>query len=102
MRLLPNVGHITGGRISMLGRDLAPLSEKEMCAVRGNEIGMVFQDPLTSLNPTMTIGKQISESVRLHRDVSKAQARQRALEVLEIVEMPRPRERLDAYPHQLS
>jgi oligopeptide/dipeptide ABC transporter ATP-binding protein len=102
MRLLPNVGHITGGSIRVLGQDVVPLSEKEMCRVRGNDIGMIFQDPLTSLNPTMTIGRQIAESVRLHRGATKAQARERALEVLALVEMPRPRERLDAYPHQLS
>jgi peptide/nickel transport system ATP-binding protein len=102
MRLLPNVGHITSGSVRLLGRDVVPLSEKEMCKVRGNDVGMIFQDPLTSLNPTMTIGRQIAESVRLHRGASKAQARERALEVLSLVEMPRPRERLDAYPHQLS
>jgi oligopeptide/dipeptide ABC transporter ATP-binding protein len=102
MRLLPNVGHITGGSIELLGRDVVQLSEKEMCQVRGNEIGMIFQDPLTSLNPTMTIGRQIAESVRLHRGASKSQARERALEVLSLVDMPRPRERLDSYPHQLS
>jgi peptide/nickel transport system ATP-binding protein len=102
MRLLPNVGHITSGSVRVLGHDVVPLSEKEMCQVRGNDIGMIFQDPLTSLNPTMTIGRQIAESVRLHRGASKAQARERALEVLGLVDMPRPRERLDAYPHQLS
>ena len=90
MRLLPPVGHITAGTISLLGRDLAPLSEHEMCQVRGNDVGMIFQDPLTSLNPTMTIGRQIAESVRLHRGASKAQARERALEVLSLVDMPRP------------
>ena len=67
MKLLPNVGHVVGGSIKLLGQDLAPLSEKEMCKVRGNEVGMVFQDPLTSLNPTMTIGDQIAESARLHQ-----------------------------------
>jgi len=102
MRLLPNVGHITGGEIKVLGRDLAPLSEQAMDGVRGNEIGMVFQDPLTSLNPTMTIGDQIAEGVRLHRGASKEAALERAREVLELVEMPRPSERLGAYPHQLS
>ncbi len=102
MRLLPNVGHITAGSINLLGHDVAPLSEREMCRVRGNDVGMIFQDPLTSLNPTMTIGRQIAESVRLHRGASKQEARERALEVLSLVEMPRPRERLDSYPHQLS
>ena len=102
MRLLPNVGHITGGTVRLLGRDVVPLSEKEMCKVRGNDVGMIFQDPLTSLNPTMTIGRQISESVRLHRHANKAEAEARALEVLSLVDMPRPKERLHSYPHQLS
>ncbi|HXQ60541.1 MAG TPA: ABC transporter ATP-binding protein [Acidimicrobiales bacterium] len=102
MKLLPNVGHIAGGKMNLLGRDLVPLAEKEMCKVRGNDVGMIFQDPLTSLNPTMTIGRQIAESVRLHRHASKAEARERALEVLSLVDMPRPQERLNAYPHQLS
>ena len=74
MRLLPNNGHLTGGSITLLGRDLATLDEKEMRQVRGNEVALIPQDPLTSLNPTMTIGKQISEGVLLHRDATKAQA----------------------------
>ena len=102
MKLLPNVGHVVGGSIKLLGQDLAPLSEKEMCNVRGNQVGMVFQDPLTSLNPTMTIGDQIGESARLHQGASKKQARERALEVLKMVEMPNPSGRLDAYAHELS
>jgi len=102
MKLLPNVGHITGGRILVNGRDVVPLSERAMQAVRGNEVAMIFQDPMTSLNPTMTIGKQIAEPVRVHRGASRQEARARALEVLELVGMPRPAERLDYYPHQLS
>jgi oligopeptide/dipeptide ABC transporter ATP-binding protein len=102
MRLLPNNGYLTGGSITLLGRDLATLDEKEMRQVRGDEVALIPQDPMTSLNPTMTIGKQISEGMLLHRDVTKAQARQRALEVLTMVEMPRPAERLDQYPHELS
>jgi peptide/nickel transport system ATP-binding protein len=102
MKLLPNVGHVVGGSIKLLGQDLAPLSEKEMCKVRGNEVAMVFQDPLTSLNPTMTIGDQIGETARLHQGVSKKEARDRALEVLKMVEMPNPSGRLDAYAHELS
>src|ERR1700685_33438 len=102
MRLLPNNGHLTGGSITLLGRDLASLDEKEMRQVRGDEVALIPQDPMTSLNPTMTIGKQIAEGVLLHRAVNKAQARQRALEVLTLVEMPRPAERLDQYPHELS
>jgi peptide/nickel transport system ATP-binding protein len=102
MKLLPNVGHITAGSIELLGQDLGPLSERQLTKVRGNDVGMIFQDPLTALNPTMTVGRQLSESVRLHREVSKDEARKRALEVLELVEMPRPRERLNAYAHELS
>jgi oligopeptide/dipeptide ABC transporter ATP-binding protein len=102
MRLLPNNGHITGGSVRLLGRDLAPLDEKKMRQVRGDEVALIPQDPMTSLNPTMTIGRQITEGLRLHRDVTKAQARQRALEVLRLVEMPRPEERLGQYAHELS
>jgi peptide/nickel transport system ATP-binding protein len=102
MRLLPGTGHVTGGTISLLGRDLATLDEKAMRQVRGNEVALIPQDPMTSLNPTMSIGRQIAEGVRLHRDVSRQQARNRALEVLRLVEMPQPAERLDQYPHELS
>ena len=102
MRLLPNNGHITAGRIVLNGRDLSTLSEKEMRGVRGDEAALIPQDPLTALNPTMSIGRQIGEAVRLHREVTPEQARARALEVLGLVEMPRPAERLDQYPHELS
>jgi peptide/nickel transport system ATP-binding protein len=103
MQLLPSVGHIVGSSsIKLNGRELVGLSEKELRTVRGNEVGMIFQDPMTSLNPTMTIGNQIAEGVRIHRGVSKKEARDRALEVLTLVGMPRPAERLDYYPHQLS
>ena len=102
MRLLPNNGHLTGGTVTLLGRDLAGLDEREMRAVRGDEVALIPQDPMTSLNPTMTIGRQICEGVLLHRDVSRQQARSRALEVLRQVEMPQPEERLDQYPHELS
>ena len=102
MRLLPGRGYIAGGEINFDGTDLVQLSEGEMQHIRGNDIGMVFQDPMTSLNPTMTIGRQIAEPVRLHKGVSKAEAMQRAVEVLDLVGMPRPAERLRDYPHQLS
>lgn len=102
MRLLPNGGHITAGSVTLDGKNLVTLSDADMRRVRGNEIGMVFQDPMTSLNPTMNIGNQIAESVRLHRSVSKTAALDRAAEVLDLVGMPRPRERLSDYPHQLS
>ncbi|MGD0881008.1 MAG: ABC transporter ATP-binding protein [Acidimicrobiales bacterium] len=102
MRLLPNNGHLTGGSVTLLGRDLAGLDEREMRRVRGDEVALIPQDPMTSLNPTMTVGRQISEGVLLHRDVSRAEARARALEVLRQVEMPQPEERLDQFPHELS
>jgi len=102
MKLLPNVGHITSGSVRLAGRDLLPLSEKEMQKVRGNDVAMVFQDPMTSLNPTWTIGRQIAEPVRIHKGASKQEALERAVEVLRLVGMPRPEERIHQYPHQLS
>ena len=102
MRLLPGGGEVTGGRIMVDGTDVVRLSETGMEDVRGNLIGMVFQDPLTSLNPTMTIGDQIAESVRIHRGASHDAALARAVEVLGLVGMPRPAERVSQFPHQLS
>jgi len=87
MQLLPNGGHITGGKILLEDRDLVQLDNDHMRRVRGNEIGMIFQDPMTSLNPTMTVGDQIAESVLLHRGASKQEAHARAVEVLELVGM---------------
>jgi peptide/nickel transport system ATP-binding protein len=102
MQLLPRGGFIAGGEIRLNGRDLIKLDDAELRSVRGNEVGMVFQDPMTSLNPTMMIGKQIAEAVTIHREVSKQQAMDRAAEVLDLVGLPRPKERLRDYPHQLS
>jgi oligopeptide/dipeptide ABC transporter ATP-binding protein len=102
MGLLPHGGRITQGSIRFEGRELVGAEEAAMRALRGNEIAMVFQDPMTSLNPTMTIGKQVAESVRAHRDVPRKVASARAVEVLGLVGMPRPEQRLDDYPHQLS
>ncbi|GAA2066144.1 ABC transporter ATP-binding protein [Catenulispora yoronensis] len=102
MRLLPNGGSSPDGSIFLDGRDLLQLDDDEMAGVRGNEIGMIFQDPMTSLNPTMTIGRQISESVRIHRGAGKAEAHARAVEVLNLVGMPSPQQRARDYPHQLS
>ena len=102
MQLLPNGGSVVGGEIVLAGRDLLKLSEEEMAKVRGNEIGMIFQDPMTSLNPTMTIGRQISESVRIHRGAGKKEAHERAVEVLSLVGMPSPQQRALDFPHQLS
>ena len=102
MGLLPPGGSIVSGSIKLNGRELVGLKDDEMRRVRGNEIAMVFQDPLTSLDPTKTIGYQVSEPVRLHRGTSKSEAMDRAVEVLSLVGLPRPKERLSDYPHQLS
>jgi peptide/nickel transport system ATP-binding protein len=102
MQLLPPGGHITGGQILLSGQPISSLSDDDMRHVRGNEIGMIFQDPMTSLNPTMTIGDQIAETVRLHRGADKQTGLARAVEVLGLVGMPRPAERVKNYPHQLS
>ena len=102
MRLLPAGGHTTSGRITVDGTNVAALPEDKMRDVRGNLVGMVFQDPLTSLNPTMTIGDQIAESVRLHRRAGRQAALARAVEVLGLVGMPHPADRAASYPHQLS
>jgi peptide/nickel transport system ATP-binding protein len=102
MQLLPPGGHITGGRIMLGGTEISALDDNAMRHVRGNEIGMIFQDPMTSLNPTMTIGDQIAETVLLHRGADSKTARARAAEVLGLVGMPRPAERVGSYPHQLS
>jgi peptide/nickel transport system ATP-binding protein len=102
LRLLPTGGRIVGGSVRLDGRELVDLPENDMRHVRGNDIAMIFQDPMTSLNPTMTVGNQIAEAVRLHRNVSRVAAIERATEVLDLVGLPRPRERLHDYPHQLS
>src|ERR1700685_1022622 len=102
MGLLPPGGSIVNGSIKLDGRELVGLPEADMRQIRGNEIAMVFQDPLTSLDPTKTIGYQVAEPVRLHRNVTRKTALERAAEVLGLVGMPRPAERLDDYPHQLS
>jgi oligopeptide/dipeptide ABC transporter ATP-binding protein len=100
--LLPNGGKIIGGSVKLGGRELVGLPDRELRKVRGNEVAMIFQDSLSSLNPTKTVGEQVAEPVRLHRGASRKEAGDRALEVLELVGLPRPRERLGNYPHQLS
>jgi ABC-type dipeptide/oligopeptide/nickel transport system ATPase component len=102
MRLVAPPGKITGGSIRFRGKDLADLSEREMRKVRGNDIAMVFQEPMTSLNPVFKIGWQVAEAIRIHQDVSKKAAWRMAAEMLELVSIPDPVKRLDDYPHQLS
>ncbi|WP_317924709.1 ABC transporter ATP-binding protein [Cupriavidus sp. TA19] len=101
LRLLPASAQASG-RILLEGRDLLPLSERDMTAVRGNAVSMVFQEPMTSLNPVLTAGAQIVEALRLHKPLSARAAAARALELLEQVRMPEPARRFHAYPHQLS
>lgn len=102
MRLLPNNGKISSGNVVLNGIDLASLAENEMRLHRGKSVALIPQDPMSSLNPTMKIGRQIGEGLQIHNGASDAEARKRALEVLEMVEMPRPAERLDQYPFELS
>jgi peptide/nickel transport system ATP-binding protein len=102
MRLLPSGGRIVSGSIKLNGRDLVPLRDHDIQAVRGNDVAMIFQDSLTSLNPTMNIGDQIAEPIRRHRDASKRAALEGAAELLGLVGFPHPRDQLATYPHQLS
>ncbi len=103
MRLVPDPpGRIAGGAIRYRGRDLRELSDAEMRAIRGNEISMIFQEPMTSLNPVFTAGDQVAEAVRLHQRKGRAHAREVALEMFRLVGIPSPAERLKSYPHQLS
>jgi len=103
MRLIPQPpGKIVGGQVIFEGRDLLKLSEDEMRQVRGNKISMVFQDPMTSLNPVLTIARQMTEGMELHLGLDHQQARKRAIELLEMVNIPQAKDRIDDYPHQFS
>ena len=103
LRLVPSPpGRIAQGRILFEGQDLLTLSEREMRAIRGRDIAMIFQEPMTSLNPVFTCGDQILEALRRHQKVSATEARDQALELLHLVGIPLPEQRLGAYPHQLS
>ena len=103
MRLLPpRVGRITGGSIRLGDRDLTGLPEEEMRAIRGKEIGMIFQEPMTSLNPVHTVGAQIAEVLIEHEEVTVSEARQQAIAMLETVGISEPGRRVDSYPHEMS
>jgi peptide/nickel transport system ATP-binding protein len=103
MRLVADPpGRIVGGEVRFQGRDLLTLSEAEMRRLRGNRLSMIFQEPMTSLNPAYTVGAQIGEVVRLHQGLSRAQARERAVQLLQQVGIPAPERRVDDYPHHLS
>ena len=100
--LTKGVGQVAGGAITFDGQDMLALSERQLRALRGREISMIFQEPMTSLNPVYTIGAQIAESARLHLGMNPGQANARALEMLDLVGIPEPRARLRNYPHELS
>ncbi|MBC7232708.1 MAG: ABC transporter ATP-binding protein [Chloroflexi bacterium] len=103
MRLIPSPpGRIVGGEAWFQGRDLLKMSEEEIRSVRGNKIAMIFQDPMTSLNPVLTINQQVSEALELHLGMDKRQARKRTIELLEMVRIPDAANRVDDYPHQFS
>ena len=102
MRLVPPPGRIVSGTVLFKGVDLLQLSGEQMREIRGNQIAMVFQDPMTSLNPVFTVGNQVAEGLRIHRGLSQDRAEAEAVEILSLVGIPAPRERLRDYPHQLS
>src|SRR5450755_3227490 len=102
LRLIPKTGQIDGGSVAFQGRDLRTRSVPEMRGVRGHEIAMIFQEPMTSLNPVTRVGAQVVEAIRLHESVTKLAARERTFELFKKVGIPDARERLDAFPHQLS
>lgn len=103
LRLIPSPpGKIAGGKMLFEGKDLLSLSEREMRSVRGNEISMIFQDPMTSLNPVFTVGDQIMESIRTHRKMSKKEAKKAAIDMLKLVGIPEAEKRIDMYPHEFS
>lgn len=102
VRLLSYPGKIVEGEILLEGQDLAQASEKRMREIRGNDISVIFQEPMTSLNPVLTVGKQVREAVLLHQKVSKKEARERVIEMFRQVGIPEPEERYRSYPHQLS
>lgn len=102
MGLLPDYAEVSADSIFFGGRDILSLSAGDFTKLRGNEIGMIFQDPMTSLNPLYTVENQIAEPLRIHKGMNKVQARQAALELLKRVEIPNPEQRLRQYPHELS
>ena len=103
IKLIPTPpGKIVGGEVLFAGEDLLKMSDGEIRAVRGHRIGMIFQDPMTSLNPVLTIGRQIGEALQLHMGMNKAQAKARSIELLELVGIPSAADRIDNYPHQFS
>lgn len=102
MKLLKYPGKIVGGEILLEGRDLVPLSERDMSLIRGEEIAMIFQEPMTSLNPVTPVGKQVQEAILQHRKISREEAKKKVLHMLETVGISEPEKRYRCYPHELS
>lgn len=102
LKLLPPEGKVVEGEILFKGRDLTKCSSSEMEKIRGKEIAMIFQEPMTSLNPVYTVGQQIGEMIKTHENLSKKQLREKAIEMLKLVGIPSPEKRVDEYPHELS
>lgn len=102
MRLIEKPGQIEGGEILLEGKDIVKMSEDEMRKIRGKKIAMIFQEPMTSLNPVFTIGQQLIEALLLHENMTKKEAKERAIEMLKLVKIPLAERRFDEYPHQLS
>ena len=102
MGLLGEPGHVASGEVKFEGKDLVGLSEKDYRQLRGNDMAMIFQEPMTSLNPVYRIGNQIVEAIRTHEKVGKKEARERAIDLLRKVGIPSPEKRIDDYPHQMS
>jgi len=101
-RLISPPGRIAGGEILLSGRNLLALNDEEMRQVRGSQISMIFQEPMTSLNPVFTVGNQIGEAIKLHQGLGKRETRQKTIEMLRLVKIADPESRVDSYPHQLS
>jgi len=102
LQLLKHPGKVISGRVLFKGESLLDKPEKQMRAMRGNQLSMIFQDPMTSLNPTLTVGEQVMEMIRVHQTVDRGLARKKALELFDWVKIPSPRERLNCYPHEFS
>jgi len=102
MRLIANPGRIINGKVLLNGRDILSLSKSEMTRVRGGEMGMVFQEPMTFLNPLIRVGEQIAEAIRIHQEANPAEAKEKAVEALRLVQLPNPETIANYYPHQLS
>ena len=102
MGLAQDPVRVTGGEVILEGQELLGLSEKERCRIRGSKIAMIFQEPMTSLNPVMKVGRQVDEAIRFHRHVSSGEARKKALEMFRAVDIPEPEQRYNCYPHELS